>query len=256
MSELVSGSVPALQGARLVAARIVAGTAAVFWGLFWFGLIDLLVVVEQDAIFYEDYMLESGWGLLFLVLVALPLVVLAVRPGSPGAVSQLVVVTVAVLIGGLLRPTWPQLLNGLGLLLTVVLVAWVGCGRLVRWRSPDLALSALAIVALPAAVAYGTPLIGNITVEEDFTNGVTHWPMQASLALAIVGLVILAAVTRDRLPAWTAAFAAFWLGVESVVYPDLNASLGRIGGVLTAVWAVLVTVALQIARRRVPRIDR
>jgi hypothetical protein len=41
--------------------------------------LDLLVVVEQDARFDEDYMFESGWGLLYLVLVAVPLVVLAVR---------------------------------------------------------------------------------------------------------------------------------------------------------------------------------
>jgi len=65
-----------------------------------------------------------------------------------------------------------------------------------------------------------------------------------------VGLVALAAVTRSRLPAWTAAFSAIWLGVESVVYPDLRASLGTTGGVLTVVWGVLVVAAVQVVRRR------
>jgi hypothetical protein len=74
--------------------------------------------------------------------------------------------------------------------------------------------------------------------------------MQASLALAVVGLVALAAVTRSRLPAWTAAFSAVWLGVESVVYPDLKASLGTTGGALTAAWGVLVVAAVEVARRR------
>lgn len=255
MTEPISGPVAELQGARLVAARVVAAVAAVFWGLLWFGLIDLLVVVEQDARFDEDYIFESGWGLLYLVLFAVPLVVLAVRPGAAVALTQLAVVTLAVLIGGLWRPAWPQLWNGLGLVLTVALVAWVGRGRPVKWRRPAPVLSMLALVGLPAAVVYGSPLIRNTTVKEDITNGVSHWPMQASLALAIVGLVALAAVTRGLLPGWTAASTAFWLGVESVAYPDLHASLGSTGGGLAIAWAALVVAALQIARRRAARID-
>ena len=243
------------KGRRLVAARVVASAAAVFWGFFWFGLIDLLVVLEQDALFDRDYVLESGWGLLYLVLVAVPLVVLAVRPGEPVALVQLVVVTLAVLVGAVWRVSWPQLLNGLGLVVTVVLVAWVGRGRPVRWRRPDPVLSVLAAVGLPAAVVYGAPLINNTTEVEDITNGVSHYPMQASLALAVVGLVALAAVTRSRLPAWTAGLSACWLGIESIVYPDLPASLGTTGGALTAVWAGLVVVALEVARRRTSHAD-
>ena len=75
-----------------------------------------------------------------------------------------------------------------------------------------------------------------------------HYPMQASLALAVVGLVALAAVTRCRLPAWSAGISALWLGIESVAYPDLPASLGTTGGVLTVAWG-LVVVAVELARR-------
>jgi len=235
---------------RRVVARVVAVLAAVLWGFFWFGLIDLLVVVTQDERFHEHYLLESGWGLLYLVLVTAPLVVLARRPGEPVALAQLAVATLAVLAGGVWGAAWPQLWNGLGLVLTVVLLAWLGRGRLVQWRRPDPVLAALAVVGLPAAVVYGAPLARNTTDVEDITNGVSHYPMQASLALAVVGLVALAAVTRSRLPAWTAAFSAIWLGVESVVYPDLRASLGTTGGVLTVVWGVLVVAAVQVVRRR------
>src|SRR3954462_14807537 len=114
---------------RVVAARVVAGSAAVFWGFFWFGLIDLLVVVLQDQEFYHHYLFESGWGLLYLVLVAVPLVVLAVRPGDPAAMAELAVVALMVVVGGLWRPAWPQVWNGLGLTLTVVVLAWLG-----RWH--------------------------------------------------------------------------------------------------------------------------
>ena len=171
-------------------------------------------------------------------------------PGSQSQSLSLVVVTLATLVGALWRGSWPQLWNGLGVGLTVGLLAWLGRWRPLQWRRPDPVLSVLAMVGLPPAVVYGAPLIRNTTEPEDITNGVSHWPMQASLALSVVGLVALAAVTRGRVPAWTAALSALWLGVESVVYPDLRASLGTRGGTLTAVWAVLVLVAIEVARRR------
>lgn len=61
------------------------------------------------------------------------------------------------------------------------------------------------------------------------TNGVSRYPTQASLALAVVGVVALAAFTRRRLPASTAVLSAVWLGVESVVYPGLIGSIGNDG---------------------------
>ncbi|RNM14289.1 hypothetical protein [Nocardioides pocheonensis] len=237
---------------RRVAAAVVAALAAVFWGFFWFGLIDLLVVVVQDEEFHQDYLLESGWGLLYLVLFAVPLVLLAFRPGRSVALAQLAVVTMAVLAGAAWAGALPQLWNGLGLALTVGLLAALGRWRGLRPRRPDVVLAALAAVALPAAIAYAEPLARNATVTEDITNGVSHWPMQASLALAVLGLAGLAAVTRGRLPAWTAAFTAVWLGVESIVYPDLHGSLGTVGGALAALWGVLVVVGVELARRREP----
>jgi hypothetical protein len=237
---------------RRVAARVVAALAAVFWGFFWFGLIDLLVVVEQDERFHQHYLLESGWGLLYLVLVAGPLVLLAARPGRPDALAQLVVATVAVLVGALWGSAWPQLWTGLGLALTAGLLAWLGRVRRVPWSRPDGFLSVLALVGLPAAVVYGAPLARNTTDHEEITNGVNHYPMQASLALAVAGLVALAAVTRSRLPAWSAGVSAAWLGIESVTYPDLPGSLGTTGGVLTAAWGVSVVAATELARRRTP----
>jgi hypothetical protein len=231
---------------------VAAVVAAAFWGFFWFGLIDLSVVVEQDERFHQHYLFESGWGLLYTVLLAVPMVVLAIRPGHPVASAQLVVVTVAVLVGAGWGAAEPQLWNGLGLAVTAGLLIWLGGRMPARSRRPDLVLSGLAVIGLVAAVIYGAPLAGNTTEVEDITNGVSHYPMQASLALAIAGVVVLAAVTRSRLPAWTAAFSVLWLGVESMVYPDLNGSLGTTGGVLAVVWGAAVVVGLEVARRRTP----
>ena len=158
--------------------------------------------------------------MLYLVVVAVPLVVLVMRPGDPIAFAQLVVATLAVLLGALWGLAWPQLWTGLGLALTVGL--WPGsanrvrCGGIVRIRS------------LPCSRSWGCrqhclwrALARNTTEVEDITNGVSHYPMQASLALAVVGLVALAALTRSRLPAWTAGFSACWLGlVPSSIRPE------------------------------------
>ena len=233
--------------------RVVAGGLAVFWGVFWFGLIDLLVVLDQDERFHEHYLLESGWGLLYLVLVTTPLVVLCVRPGRRDAVEQLWVCVAAVVVGAVWGWAWPQLLNGLAL----AAAAWL-VGRLAgtphrAWRRPDVPLLVLGVVALVAAVAYGHPLARNTTLVEDITNGVSHFPMQASLGLALAGLTSLVAFTGSRLAAWTTAFSVAWLGVESVVYPDLVGSLGVPGGWAAVGWAVLLVLLAERHRRAVRR---
>jgi hypothetical protein len=237
---------------RTTTARVVAALAAVLWGFFWFGVIDLLVVVIQDDRFHEHYLVESGWGLLYLVLVAVPYVVLVVRPGQPVAVAQLWVCSVAVLFGGAWAWQLPPLLNGLGLLASTALVAWLGRATVPRRRRPGPVEGVLAALSVPAAVVYGWPLARNRTLTEDITNGVSHFPMQAALGLAVAGLALLAAVTASRLPAWTVGMTVAWIGLESVVYPDLVGSLGVLGGWLAVVWAVLLVVAVERARRQHP----
>jgi len=234
--------------------RVVAGGLAVFWGFFWFGLIDLLVVLDQDERFHEHYLMESGWGLLYLVLVTTPLVVLCVRPGRRDAVEQLWVCAAAVGVGAVWGWAWPQLLNGLALAASAWLVGRLAGTPRRTWHRPDAPLLGLGVVALVGAVAYGHPLARNTTLVEDITNGVSHFPMQASLGLAVAGLAILTAFTGSRLAAWTTAFTAAWLGVESVVYPDLVGSLGVPGGWAAVAWAGLLVVLTE-RRRRSPRRD-
>lgn len=240
--------------------RVLAGLLALFWGFFWFGLIDLLVVVEQDELFHDDYLMESGWGLLYLVLITVPLVVLVVRPWDAVALRQVAVCAVAVLLGAAWGTAWPQLLTGLGLVATVALLAWrggagpwrVGSWRVGRSQPQSRVRLVLAAVALAAAVVYGWPLARD-HLAVDITNGVSHLPMQASLGLAISGVAGLA-VMGSRLPALTAAFSAGWLGVESVVYPELRGSLGILGGACAVLWALALVASVEVSRsrRRVP----
>lgn len=69
-----------MRGEKLLAARIVAVVGAVFWGWLFYGVQDTLTVFVEGEDFATHYVMESGWGKLFLVLVAVPLVGLACRP--------------------------------------------------------------------------------------------------------------------------------------------------------------------------------
>ena len=161
---------------QTLVARVTAGGLAAFWAVLWFGVIDLMVVVIQDERFYDDYLLESGWGLFYTVLVVVPLVVLALRPGDPVALAQLGVCAACVLLGAAWAVRLPQLLSGLALAATVALLAWLGRGRLPVRRPVDPVLAVLAAVALVGAVVYGHDLARWPALLDDITNGVAHAP--------------------------------------------------------------------------------
>jgi hypothetical protein len=64
------------------AARAFAAVSALWWSVLFFGIIDLTVPFDQDPRFLDNFLLETGWGLLYTFLVAAPLLALALRPVS------------------------------------------------------------------------------------------------------------------------------------------------------------------------------
>src|SRR3954470_9147945 len=107
--------------------RVAAGILAVWWGLMFFGLIDLLAFLQGPE-FHDSMLLSTGWGLLFLFLVAGPLTVLAVRSGSvaSAASAQIACVTVALVIAALLGQSPGYLIAAAGMAATAVLVIVLG----------------------------------------------------------------------------------------------------------------------------------
>lgn len=54
---------------------------------------------------------------------------------------------------------------------------------------------------------------------------------------------------RDwRYAAWAAGFIALYLGVSSAVFPDASSSLGLVGGVLVAAWAIALVALTERVR--------
>ena len=252
-----SGSVASVRGARVAAA-----VAAIGWGYFFFGLIDLLVIFIDDG-FYDVYLLETGWGLLFLVLVAVPLAALTVRPRSPLLVVQLLAVAAGVAVAAVVTPEWPQLFPAVGLFGTAMIVGLLARQGLlpvgsVRMQSVDRVLLVLVVIALVPALRYAIQMIqaARAGVPDDITWGLPHFPMQAAFAFALVLTGLLAAAGEgnsqpgSRVLAWSVALSAMWFGAVSVAYPEHVASLGFGMGVAWVAWGAVFAIVAEARRRR------
>ena len=239
---------------RCATARVVAGLSALVWAVPLFGLIDLTTVVAQRGPEWRaGYVLEGGWGLLLTVLVALPLAVLALRPGDPAALAVLGVAVLALLAGGAWAAAAPQLLLALALGADVGMVAALAGvrGPVVRPRAHR-TLLVLAVLTTAGTLAYAREVLAHPVVLS-VTDGVDHHGVQASLALAVAGCVTLGALVAGPLPPLCAAGCLAWLSLLSLAYPDVDASLGTAGGVAGVLLAVAVAAAAATARRPVTR---
>ena len=83
----------------------VAGLGALLWGFFFYGLIDLLVRFVPFDDFYETYLLETGWGVLYFILVTVPLLSVMFVPALTSPVTQVALAGCAVAVAAVLTQT-------------------------------------------------------------------------------------------------------------------------------------------------------
>jgi len=242
--------------------RLLAGMALAAWWLMMFGLIDLLLPFDAPAPgseFYTFVMLETGWGLLYAVLLGGAALALLVRPLSPEPALQHVVVGAAIALAAIAT-------FELGHLLPAFMAAGVGLGALAitgdvahlgrtfihpprgLWWLPAAALA----VALGPAVGYALSSFRAAWAGEpdDITSGLTHWPGQGAFFVAFVFVALLAVLRRrGRIPAYCAAFSAGWFGAVSIAYPEPVGSLGVAWGVAAITWALVYLTSWEAALR-------
>lgn len=233
---------PPVRGGRIVAAQVLAGVAAVFWGWLFFGVQDTLTVFVGGQEFAKHYLMESGWGLLFLVLVATPLVGLARRPRTVILVAQVGTVGLALAVGALLARSASHLLPAAGVLLTASAVAVLaGLDKHPGRARVDAPLAVLAVIAAVPAIGYAWRMAhSHVDVEQ--TVNLDHYPVQAALSVAVVLLAGLIALTKEwpgtRLVAAALTVTVGWMGIESAVYPHKLGSFGTAWGWLAVVWSI------------------
>jgi hypothetical protein len=233
--------------------RVSASLFAVFWGYLFYGLIDLLVPFGDPG-FHQSLLLETGWGLVFVFLVAAPLIAAAVRPHAALSVGlqQLVLVAGAVTVAAVMSASPRHLLIAGGLLLTVLVIARGHVRSLLKpshqwsWAPGALVIAAAVpwfFYAATAASAYRDerPPI-------DVTWEFNHWPIQAALSIAVVLIAALAASYPPGwiVPTWCTGVCAAWLAVVSWFEPDLAASLGRAWALTAFAWAIAFVTTMHM----------
>jgi hypothetical protein len=239
----------------------VACLFGLFWGFFFYGLIDLLAFAQGEQ-FHATLLLSTGWGLVFLFLTAAPLVALGLRASavSPSALAELALVAAAVLAAAALSSSPRHLSVAAGLTATVAVLAVLARDRpwdVVRtWRWSAVP-GTLVILATAPCCAYAwtsARTTGGAQLTDD-TWGLDHWPVQAALPLALMLISALAAghPTGWRLPTWTAGAAAAWFAVVCWLEPHLVGSVSRPWAAITLLWsAVFIAATYLSAREGVP----
>jgi hypothetical protein len=232
--------------------RIAAALFGLFWGFLFYGLIDLLAFAQGEQ-FHAALLLSTGWGLVFLFLVAAPLVALSVRASavSPSALAQVALVGAAVAAAAALSSSPRHLFVSAGLIATVAVLAVLARDhpwdvvRTWRWSTAPGALVILAVAPCCAYAWTSARTTGGAQLTDD-TWGLDHWPVQAALPLALLLISALAAghPAGWRLPTWSAGTAAAWLAAVCWLEPHLVGSVSRPWAAITLLWsAAFITAA-------------
>jgi hypothetical protein len=174
-------------------ARACAVVLAFFWAVLFFGVIDLTVVFDQTPGFYDSYLLETGWGVLYTWLVAAPLIGLTVQPTLTALFAQLAVVGGCIAVAAHAALAWGQLIPAAGLLGSAAAVYALSpaLNRTICHDgydstpfAPHWPVLVVATAAVPVAVAVAADLIAGYWQRrpptDDDTIGLDHWPTQAA----------------------------------------------------------------------------
>ena len=243
--------------------RGTAGLLALFWGLLFFGIVDLLAFAQGEE-FHATILLSTGWGLLFLFLVAGPLLVVSVgrRAASAAATLEMAAVAIALATTAVLSTAPRFLLAALGVGVTVIVVTVLGATSartaLRSWRWAPLPVAILAIAVVPAATySWISARNTGTSVTTDDTLGLDHWPAQAALPIAALLIALVAAGHPRgwRLPAWSVVVCGFWFGLVALAEPDLVGSVNRWWSAALIGWSAVFIAATEYSARAHARIE-
>ena len=244
--------------------RVLAIILGAMWALFGFGIVDWTVMVTWNAWFIPVLPLEASWGSVVTSFVAMPFLVVAVRPPRwADLVVMAALVVLAVIIGSTLAGDPATLWLAALVAVTAGGIAIPGVvgrragefGAHIPWRPGlDIPLAVLGVVAIPL---WGVFVVDTASVSgerpSDITLGLDHWAMHIAAGLLVpAGAILAALVGRVRtLAATAAALTSISIGVAMAVsqsYPVATASAHW--SVLAVLWGTAVLLAAMWAMAR------
>ena len=112
----------------------------------------------------------------------------------------------------------------------------------------------LAMIVI-AAVPLLALAITNVRMQTSVTNdhaALGHYGFMAAFSLTFIGTGLLASLrpTGWRLTAWVAGLLPALLGITSLMYPNVDSSLGPAWAVASIVWSVAFVVTTELTKRR------
>ncbi|WP_173923617.1 hypothetical protein [Agromyces sp. Marseille-P2726] len=237
--------------------RVLAILLGFIWLALGYGIVDLSVMLTWDVEFLPLLPLEASWGAVVTFFVAMPFVVVAVRPVRwADLVVMSALVVIALCIGSLLTGETSGLWLAAAVAVTgggIAIPGIVGMrggefGPGVHWRPGlDVPFAVLAVAGIPL---WGIFVRDAATLADqspsDITLGIDHWPIHVAAGVLVpAGAVLAASVGRLRtLAAVATALTATCIGAAMAVsqsYPVATASAHW--SVLVLVWGAAVLLA-------------
>lgn len=111
-------------------------------------------------------------------------------------------------------------------------------------------LSLVIIAAVPLLAFAST----NIGLQRTLTNdhfALGHYGFMAAFSFTVIGVGLLASLRPDGwwLPAWVAGSLPALLGLASLVFPDIDSSLGLVSALAAIAWGVVFVAAAELTTR-------
>jgi hypothetical protein len=243
----------------VTALRVVASVLAAVWAVLFFGIIDLTILFMWNEWFVEVAPLEVSWGALMTFFMAVPLVVVAVRPSLlwSGVVMNLIA-AISLSLSATFTAYPAVLWLAFAALATSGIIAGIGLWG-ARRGAIDMVvprfgvhwlLLILAVLGVPLWVPYIAHAAQALGVRpSDITLVWDHWPVQAAAGIAVlIGAFAAALLPHTRgLAVVAVSFCAAAIGVSAASHFALAvATETTLWGILCVLWGT--SVALSGAR--------
>jgi hypothetical protein len=246
-------------GAERTRAWGLTAAALVFTLAFWtinFGLIDLTDGFTGYVDQQRNAVLDAGWGALFGIVLPLGLLAQLRHPERRIAgLQQTAIVAFALAAAGISGRAWGYLwlAAGVAAMLGLLLALHPARRDFVHRSSHTRPLLVLAgVLATGPCLVYANRTASaqrrHQPPTDAVTNGLHHWTVMCSLALAVVLLTALAGLGTPgwRIPAWSAALGGLAWSLSCLRYPTEAGSEGRAWALAVFVWALAVAAATHL----------
>jgi hypothetical protein len=120
----------------------------------------------------------------------------------------------------------------------------------------DRVLLALAVVAAGPLLAFVWTNIGLQRAGPSDHALLGHYGYMAALSLTIIAVALLSSARPDgwRLTAWVTGLLPFAIGIASLVFPDVDGSLGLVWALAAIAWGIGFIVASEFGHRAEPQV--